>query len=117
MARALDLVGNKWTVPIIRALSQSETPVRFRELQRGIGVTQKELTRHLRRLERAKLLTREVFPEVPPRVQYALTELGRSLVPPLVALGCWASEHGAALEAFSRISGPSRIRRGKPAAD
>jgi DNA-binding HxlR family transcriptional regulator len=65
--------------------------LRFRELQRGLGrITQKELTRHLRRLEASGLVAREVFHEVPPRVEYRLTDLGRSLLGPLEALGQWS---------------------------
>ena len=70
----------------------------FAELRRRIGITQKELTRHLRRLEAATIVTRTVHAEVPPRVEYALTDLGRTLVPPLVGLACWAWDNRAIFE-------------------
>src|SRR5690349_17293345 len=80
MAQVLDLVANKWTVPIIYVLSHADAPVRFADLRRRMGsITQKELTRHLRRLEAATIVTRTVHAEVPPRVEYALTDRGRTL--------------------------------------
>jgi len=106
MERALDLIANKWTAPIIHFLNAAApAPVRFRELQRRLGkVTQKELTKHLRQLERCGLVGRTVHPEVPPRVEYSLTDLGRTLVPPLQALAVWAERHGPELDAAERIS-------------
>ncbi|HVE83661.1 MAG TPA: helix-turn-helix domain-containing protein [Myxococcales bacterium] len=100
MERALDLVASKWTAPIIHLLHSDQGPVRFRELQRRLGkVTQKELTRHLRQLERCGLVARTIHPEVPPRVEYTLTDLGRTLVPPLQALAVWAEKYGPELDA------------------
>lgn len=91
-ARTLRLVANKWSVEILFALRAGGV-VRFRALQRSLPrVTQKELTRHLRRLESNGLVEREVFAEVPPRVEYRLTERGRSLLVPLEALGRWSAE-------------------------
>jgi DNA-binding HxlR family transcriptional regulator len=99
MSRALDIVASKWTSPILYFLNKAAGPVRFRELQRTIGeVTQKELTKRLRELERLGLVSRQVFPEVPPRVEYRITKLGLSLVPPLAGLACWAEKYGQVLE-------------------
>ena len=89
-AQTIKLISNKWSVEILFAL-EGAAPVRFGELQRALGrVTQKELTRHLRRLEQHGLVTRTVFPEVPPRVEYQLTEMGRKLLAPLDELGRWS---------------------------
>jgi DNA-binding HxlR family transcriptional regulator len=86
---ALDRIGDKYTVLVIIFLQ--ETPRRFSELQRMImGISQKVLTQTLRNLERDGLLTRTIYPEVPPRVEYALTPLGETLIEPLVALREWA---------------------------
>jgi DNA-binding HxlR family transcriptional regulator len=102
--QALNLVANKWAVHVIFHLSESKV-MRFRDLQRSIGeITQKELTKQLRRLERFGLVDRRVFPEVPPRVEYRLTRLGATLVPPLVALSDWSSQHGKQLEANRKKS-------------
>ena len=91
-ARTLRLVANKWSVEILFAL-RGDGVVRFTELRRALGrVTQKELTRHLRRLEAAYLVSRQVHAEVPPRVDYRLTESGRSLLVPLEKLGEWSRQ-------------------------
>lgn len=92
--RVFDLVGHKWTLGIIHVLEVAGGPVRFRQIQRTIGpITPKELTKRLRELERAGLVERTVFAEVPPRVEYALTPLGLTLSPALAGLHEWASEH------------------------
>ncbi len=91
----VDIIANKWAVPVILELSGAQEPVRFTGLFRAIpDITQKELTRQLRELEASGLVTRTVHPVVPPRVEYELTELGRSLEPVLIALGRWAALHG-----------------------
>lgn len=96
--QALDLVSSKWTARIVFRLHEAGV-LRFRELQRAIGViTQKELTKQLRRLERFGLVEREVFAEVPPRVEYRLTKLGATLVEPLAALSSWSERHGRSVE-------------------
>jgi DNA-binding HxlR family transcriptional regulator len=96
-ARTLRLVANKWSVEILFELGGGDGAVRFRELQRRLGrITQKELTRHLRRLEANGLVAREIFAEVPPRVEYRLTSLGRSLLEPLTLLGRWSLVFDAA---------------------
>lgn len=96
----LDLISNKWAVPIIMALGKARAPVRFSSLSRGIAmITQKELTKQLRALEAAGLVGRKIYPEVPPRVEYWLTDLGRSLRPVLDALARWAATHGTKVAA------------------
>jgi DNA-binding HxlR family transcriptional regulator len=82
-------VGDKWSVLVVTLLGQG--PRRFNELRRAIGgISQRMLTLTLRGLERDGLVTRTVFPTVPPRVDYALTPLGRDLLEPVSALGAWA---------------------------
>lgn len=103
--RILDRIGDRWTVLIVGALGDG--PARFSELRRRIeGVSQKMLTQTLRGLERDGLVTRTVFPEVPVRVEYALTEAGRSLQAPLRALEEWSIQHltdvSASQQAFDR---------------
>ena len=82
-------VGDKWSVLVVSRLGNG--PVRFNELRRSIGgISQRMLTLTLRGLERDGLITRTVFPTIPPRVDYALTALGRDLLIPVSALGAWA---------------------------
>ena len=82
-------VGDKWSVLVVTRLG--EGPMRFNELRRSIGgISQRMLTLTLRGLERDGLITRTVFPTIPPRVDYALTPLGRDLLDPVSALGAWA---------------------------
>lgn len=84
----LTLIGDKWTVLIIRDLREGTK--RFGELKKSLtGISQKVLTANLRSMEENGLLTREVFPEVPPRVEYTLTELGCSMFPILDAMADW----------------------------
>jgi DNA-binding HxlR family transcriptional regulator len=93
----LSRVGDKWSVLIVMMLSDG--PRRFGELKRMIGgVSQRMLTLTLRGLERDGMVKRTVFPTIPPRVEYELTELGHSLRVPLEALGNWAFAHIAAVE-------------------
>src|SRR6266849_3077327 len=85
-------VGDKWTVLVVSTLG--EGPKRFNELRRALGsISQRMLTLTLRSLERAGLVTRTMFPTIPPRVDYALTELGCSLLTPVNALGAWARQN------------------------
>jgi DNA-binding HxlR family transcriptional regulator len=91
-------VGDKWTVFVIGLLA--DRPMRFNELKRAIdGISQRMLTLTLRGLERDGLVTRTVFPTVPPRVDYALTDLGQTLIEMLRGLGGWAIEHRPVIEA------------------
>ncbi|HEY0848407.1 MAG TPA: helix-turn-helix domain-containing protein [Bradyrhizobium sp.] len=92
VASVLARVGDKWSVLVIMLLI--EGPRRFNELRRMIdGISQRMLTLTLRGLERDGLVTRTVFPTIPPRVDYELTDLGRGLADPVRALGQWAFEH------------------------
>ena len=95
----LSLIGNKWQVLILRDLVLNGT-MRFKELQRSIGkISQKVLTSNLRTMEDAGLVHREVLPEVPPRVEYSLTETGRTLKPVLDALWAWGEGYKESLRA------------------
>lgn len=88
----LDRVGDKWSVLVVVMLGERDH--RFSELHRAIdGISQRMLTLTVRVLERDGLVRRTVYPTVPPRVEYALTELGRTLLAPLSALADWAAEH------------------------
>jgi DNA-binding HxlR family transcriptional regulator len=85
----LSLIGNKWQVLILRDLVLNGT-MRFKELQRSIGgISQKVLTSNLRTMEASGIVHREVFAEVPPRVEYSLTETGQTLQPVLDAMWAW----------------------------
>ena len=98
-SRAIDLIAHKWTIHILFALHEGGGPVRFRKLQRAVEpITQKELTKRLRELEHAGIVDRRVYAEVPPRVEYRMTELGSSLVPALVGLHDWAERFGARVD-------------------
>ena len=92
-ARAvLNRIADKWAVLILEVLLKRTT--RFNEIRRQVqGVSQKMLTQTLRDLERSGLVSREIFPEVPPRVEYSLTPLGRSLVAVLETVTGWAEAH------------------------
>ena len=88
----LTLISDKWKVLILRDLMNGT--LRFGELKKSIGhVTQKVLTAQLRQMEASGLLTRKVYAEVPPRVEYSLTELGRSLRPILDAMWAWGEAY------------------------
>src|SRR5437868_5056212 len=94
-------VGDKWTVLVVGVLG--EGPKRFNELRRALGsISQRMLTLTLRGLERDGLVTRTVFPTIPPRVDYELTKLGHSLLEPVSGLGLWARHNRAAIEAARR---------------
>lgn len=94
----LALIGNKWQVLILRDLSLNGT-MRFKELQRSIGkISQKVLTSNLRTMEDAGIVHREVFAEVPPRVEYSLTETGASLKPVLDAMWAWGERYKEILQ-------------------
>ena len=88
VSELLSRVGDKWTVLIVKALETQSR--RFNELKREVGgISQQMLTRTLRMLERDGMVTRTVHPTVPPQVDYALTDLGRSLAVPVMALTEW----------------------------
>ena len=93
----LSLIGDKWKVLILRDLMPGTK--RFGELKKSIGsVSQKVLTAQLRDMESNGLVTRTVYPEVPPRVEYSLTALGRSLKPILDAMWNWGENYKASVE-------------------
>src|SRR5712692_9766644 len=101
VSEVLSRVGDKWTVLVVSTLGDG--PKRFNELRRALGsISQRMLTLTLRGLERDGLVTRTVFPTIPPRVEYALTRLGRSLLEPVSTLGLWARQNRAAIEAARR---------------
>ena len=90
----LMLIGDKWKVLILRDLMNGT--MRFGELKKSIGtVSQKGLTAQLRDMEEKGLLTRKVYAEVPPRVEYTLTDTGYSLKPVLDAMWAWGAEYKA----------------------
>ena len=90
----LTLISDKWKVLILRDLMPGTK--RFGELKRSVGnVSQRVLTAQLRQMEESGLLTRTVYPEVPPRVEYTLTDLGRSLKPVLDAMWDWGEAYKA----------------------
>ncbi|HXW76162.1 MAG TPA: helix-turn-helix domain-containing protein [Candidatus Eremiobacteraceae bacterium] len=102
--QTIALIGDKWKILVICTLSDGKK--RFGQLQRTLeGITPKVLTRQLRDLERDGLVERTVYPEVPPRVEYALTPLGTSLLPILGQLQEWATKNSAAL--LARQSKPA----------
>lgn len=90
VATTVQLIGSKWKILIIRNLLLR--PWRFNELRRDLnGISQKVLTESLRAMEEDGLITRTVYPEVPPRVEYALSDLGESLRPILFAMQDWGN--------------------------
>lgn len=93
----LSLIGNKWKVLILRDLIQGTK--RFGELKKSIGsVSQKVLTAQLRDMEKSGLVNRKVYAEVPPRVEYSLTELGQSLKPVLDAMWAWGENYKSSID-------------------
>ena len=89
----LSRVGDKWSMLVLFTL-EGQSSIRFKELQRSIpDISQKILTATLKMLEADGLINREVFPEVPPRVEYSLTEKGKSLLPLIDALLSWATDN------------------------
>lgn len=92
VATTVQLIGNKWKLLIIRNLLAR--PWRFNELQKNLeGISQKVLTDSLRSMEADGIITRTVYAEVPPRVEYALSDLGRSLEPILDAMKAWGENY------------------------
>lgn len=92
VATTVSMIGSKWKLLIIRNLILR--PWRFNELQRALGgISQKVLTDSLRQLEADGIITRTVYPEVPPRVEYALSSLGESLNPIIAAMNQWGQRY------------------------
>ncbi|GAA4554609.1 winged helix-turn-helix transcriptional regulator [Amycolatopsis samaneae] len=108
----LDRIGDKWTVLTIGTLSAGS--LRYSDLQASIpGISQRMLTQTLKHLERDGLLTRTAYAEVPPRVEYELTDLGRSLVDAVTAMVGWAAAHHGEIagnRAASELAGVGRAR-------
>jgi DNA-binding HxlR family transcriptional regulator len=109
-------VGDKWTVQIISLLGGG--PMRFNEIRRSVeGISQRMLTLTLRALERDGMVTRTMFPTIPPRVVYELTDIGRSLLVPVSTLEAWAKENRHAINAartrFDEANGHEAPAEGK----
>jgi DNA-binding HxlR family transcriptional regulator len=102
VSTVLARVGDKWSVLIVNLLGDG--PKRFNEIKRMVGgISQRMLTLTLRGLERDGLVTRTVFPTVPPRVDYELTQLGHSLWKPVEALGAWARANQAEIATARQV--------------
>lgn len=99
---AIDVMGGKWKVLILWALHADEH-LRFGQLRREVpGISERILTMQLRELEKAGVVHRETYHQVPPKVEYSLTPLGHSLVTALIPLGEWGTKHMATIEAIPR---------------
>lgn len=97
VSEVLSRVGDKWTILVVSELGSG--PRRFNEIRKALGsISQRMLTLTLRGLERDGLVTRKVFPTIPPKVEYALTPLGRSLLEPVSGVGLWARQNRAAIQ-------------------
>jgi len=106
----LSRVGDKWTVLVVSYLGNR--PMRFNEIRRTVdGISQKMLTTTLRNLERDGFVSRTVFPTIPPKVEYELTELGQNLLKPVRALGEWAIANEAQVM-MARASYDARLSGG-----
>ena len=103
----LDRICDKWTMLIVATLEEGR--MRFTELHHHIpGISQRMLTLTLRNLERDGLVSRTAYAEVPPRVEYALTPMGESLIPPALSLAGWAVEHNEQIQASRAAYGAER---------
>ena len=111
VSEVLDRVGDKWTVLVVSELGRG--PKRFNEIRRALGsISQRMLTLTLRALERDGLVVRTMFPTIPPRVEYELTKLGRSLLEPVNGLGLWARRNRATIEdARRRFDAAASMKR------
>jgi DNA-binding HxlR family transcriptional regulator len=114
----LNRVGDKWSVQVIAMLGDGAA--RFTELRTSIeGISQRMLTLTLRGLERDGLVARKVFVQIPPHVEYSLTELGRTLLVPIRGLAEWAHEHRTSIQdsraRYERRQAQSKQLRAKPA--
>lgn len=97
----LDRIGDKWSLLVVGALR--EGPLRFGELEKAVtGISQRMLTLTLKHLAEDGLVSRTAYAEVPPRVEYELTGLGRTLMPLVIALAEWALEHSDEINAYRR---------------
>lgn len=108
----LDRIGDKWTVLVISSLGAG--PLRYSDLQASIpGISQRMLTVTLKALEGDGLLTRTAYPEVPPRVEYELTDLARSLLDVVMTLANWAATHYEDVAASRREHEATGVGRGR----
>ena len=108
--RLLDLIGDKWTPIVLYVLGLGTR--RYGEMQRHLpDISKKMLTQTLRALEEGGLLRRKVYPEVPPKVEYDLTALGRIYLEPVMALCRWAAEHSNDLDAVQMNRRKARRRK------
>ncbi|MEU7043187.1 helix-turn-helix domain-containing protein [Streptomyces varsoviensis] len=99
----VSVLANKWSLYVLGVLGRQRRPLRFTELRRHIeGVTQKSLTQVLRNLERDGLVSRTVYPTIPPRVEYALTDLGVEAGALTTAIADWSKDNAARVEAARR---------------
>ncbi len=113
VADVLARIGDKWTVYVVGLLSNG--PMRFNEIRRSVGsISQRMLTLTLRGLECDGLVTRTVYPTIPPRVDYELTDLGRTLICILAPLGQWAIENRQTVEK-ARASFDARVEKSSAA--
>jgi len=112
VADVMARIGDKWTVYVVRLLSDGS--MRFNEIKRAIpAISQRMLTLTLRGLERDGLVTRTVYPTIPPRVDYELTELGRTLIETLGALGNWAVSNRVRVEKARAAFDAKEKQKGK----
>jgi DNA-binding HxlR family transcriptional regulator len=113
VADVLARIGDKWTVYVVRILSEGS--MRFNEIKRAIpAISQRMLTLTLRGLERDGLVDRTVYPTIPPRVDYELTELGRTLIETLSKMGDWALANRAKVEkARASFDAKEKKQKGK----
>lgn len=101
VGQILDRIGDKWTIMVVGVLANGK--LRFNEIMRAIGgVSHRMLTLTLRGLERDGLVKRTAYTTIPPKVEYELTELGRSLIEPLRILAAWSVQRRAAMESARR---------------
>ena len=94
----LTRVGDRWSVLVIISLSEYGT-LRFNELKRNLGISQRMLSLTLKKLERDGLVDRTYYPTIPPRVEYNLTQMGKSFREPVSAIGTWALDNLASIDA------------------
>jgi DNA-binding HxlR family transcriptional regulator len=113
VAETLDRIGDKWTVLVVGVLEQG--PLRYNEIRRAVdGISQRMLTLTLKELERDGLVTRTMYPTIPPRVDYELTQLGKNLMTPLRSLYDWAVKHRPVmLAARKRFAEKERLASGQ----
>ena len=93
----LSRVGDRWSVLVVISLAEYGT-LRFNELKRNLGISQRMLSLTLKELERDGLVSRTQYPTIPPKVEYTLTPMGQSFRAPVSALGLWALEHLGAID-------------------